>query len=231
MVFTSQKISCPLARISPFLDCLLLISTMVSTSSKIALTKKILFPLSRKSVCTSRMKDIQNYVSTTRKKCFFIENLWKNRKKRCPLARVWFILKNRLSLISLIVSISRKNSEWKKKCFLQTKYSFPLARVKDWLKNMIQLKEKLLPLATVDCYLRKWKKMFSTCQFALVKIWSLASTYISDSFHYEEKLWTKESGFIWLENPFSLAGIKDFVKTNTFPLDGKKLVTTKSLWE
>ena len=112
MVFTSQKISCPLARISPFLDCLLLISIMVSTSSKIALTKKILFPLNRKSVCTSRMKDIQKYVSTTRKKCFFTENLW---KKRCPLAAVWFVLKNRHSLISLIVSISRKNSEWKKK--------------------------------------------------------------------------------------------------------------------
>ena len=158
MVFTSQKISCPLARINPFLDCLLLISIMVSTSSKIALTKKILFPLNRKSVCTRRMKDIQKYVSTTRKKCFFTENLWKNRKKRCPLAAVWFVLKNRHSLISLIVSISRKNSEWKKKCFLQTKYSFPLARMKDWLKNMLQLKNKLLSLIAVDCCPKKMEK-------------------------------------------------------------------------
>ena len=64
MVFISQKISCPLATISSSLDCLLLIPIMVSTSSQIALTKKILFPLSRISVSTSRMKDIEKDVST-----------------------------------------------------------------------------------------------------------------------------------------------------------------------
>ena len=36
--------------------------------------------------------------------------------------------------------------------------------MKDCLKNMIQLKKKLLSLATVVCYLRKWKKMVCTSQ-------------------------------------------------------------------
>ena len=39
--------------------------------------------------------------------------------------------------------------------FHKQKNTFPLAEMKDLLKNMIQLKEKLLPLATVDCYMRK----------------------------------------------------------------------------
>ena len=37
-------------------------------------------------------------------------------------------------------------------------------RNKYWQKNMFQLKEKLLPLAAVDCCLRKWKEMVSTSQ-------------------------------------------------------------------
>ena len=49
-----------LARISPFFEnCELLIPIMVSTSSNIPLTKKILFPLRGKSVSTSRVKDIE----------------------------------------------------------------------------------------------------------------------------------------------------------------------------
>ena len=67
MIFKSQKISSPLARISSFLGCLLIIPIMVSTSRKIALTKEILFPLSRKYVYTNRMKDIEKYVSTIQK--------------------------------------------------------------------------------------------------------------------------------------------------------------------
>ena len=54
----------PLATISSFLDCLLLFPIMVATSSQIALTKKMLFPLSKISVSTSRMKDIEKDVST-----------------------------------------------------------------------------------------------------------------------------------------------------------------------
>ena len=83
-VLTSQKIRCPLARISSFLDCSLLIPIMVATSSKIALTKKILFPLSRKSVCTSRMKDIEKYVSTYGKIASFQKTSKKKSKKQVP---------------------------------------------------------------------------------------------------------------------------------------------------
>ena len=104
MVFNSQKISCPLATISSFLDCLLLFPIMVATSSQIALTKKMLFLLSRISVSTSRMKDIEKEVSTYGKVASFWKISEQNRKNRCPP-------KNRLSLISLIVSISRKNSD------------------------------------------------------------------------------------------------------------------------
>ena len=42
------------------------------------------------------------------------------------------------------------------------KNSFSLAGIKNWLKNMFQLKKKLLPLAAVDCCLRKWKKIVFT---------------------------------------------------------------------
>ena len=104
MVFTSQKISCPQATISSFLDCLLLFPIMVATSSKIALTKKMLFPLSRISVSTSRMKDIEKEVSTYGKVASFWKISEQNRKNRCPP-------KTRLFIISLIVSIRRKNSE------------------------------------------------------------------------------------------------------------------------
>ena len=89
---------------------------------------------------------------------------------------------------------------------------------------MFQLNKKLLPLATVDCYFRKWKKIVSTSQrisFYQLKN-SLASTYIGDGVHYEEKLRTKENGFFWLENPFPIAGKKDFVKKN-FHQTGKKI--------
>ena len=67
MIFTSQIFSSSLARISSFLGCLLIIPIKVSTSRKIAMTKEILFPLSRKYVYTNRMKDIEKYVSTIRK--------------------------------------------------------------------------------------------------------------------------------------------------------------------
>ena len=59
MVSTSQKTSCPLARISSFFEnCFPLIPIMASTSRKIALIKKTPFPLGIKSVSTSQMKDL-----------------------------------------------------------------------------------------------------------------------------------------------------------------------------
>ena len=64
MVFTTQRIRFILARKSFFFEkSFLLISVMVSTSSKIAQTKKILFPPGRESVCTSWMEELKNAVN------------------------------------------------------------------------------------------------------------------------------------------------------------------------
>ena len=88
MVSTSQKISCPLARISSFFEnYFLVITIIVSNSNKIILTKKILFPPGRKSVCTSRIKDIEKYVSNIGKHGFHFKNIWKNRKKLMSTGR------------------------------------------------------------------------------------------------------------------------------------------------
>ena len=68
--------------------------------------------------------------------------------------------------------------------------------MKDWQKNMIQLKEKLLPLATVDCYMRKWKKIVSTSQrisLNMLFLYKLASTYISDGSITREKFQQKKT--------------------------------------
>ena len=76
---------------SSFLDCLLLIPIMVPTGGKIALTKKILFPLTRKFICTSRMKDIEKYASTYRKSASF-QKIFKKIGKKGPHLKVAFHL-------------------------------------------------------------------------------------------------------------------------------------------
>ena len=109
LVSTSQKISCPLARINSFFEnCFFLIPIMFSTSSKIALTKKILFPLGVKSVSTSWMKDIEKYVTTTRKSCFYFKRFLKK------MVSNGASLKTDFYLISIIVSASKKNLRNKK---------------------------------------------------------------------------------------------------------------------
>ena len=88
MASSSQKIRYPLARISSFIEnCFLLIPKMVSTSSKIAFFIKILFPQGRKSFCTSRMNDIEKYVSTISKNFFHCKKFLKNRKKLVSTSR------------------------------------------------------------------------------------------------------------------------------------------------
>ena len=82
MACPSRKTSCPLARMSSFFEnCFLVILIMVSTSSKMALTKEILFPQGRKSVCTIRIKDYEKYVSTIRKSCFRFKKFLKKSPK------------------------------------------------------------------------------------------------------------------------------------------------------
>ena len=145
MVSTSRNISCPLAIMSSFSqNCLLLIPIMVSSSSEISL---FLFPLGRKFICTSRVKNIEKYVSTIRKSCFQFKKSLKKLKKLVSLSRT-------MVRLSVIASTSRKNLVIKK----QTKQIKPRC----YVSNMFQSNEKLLPLVAVDCCLRKWKKMVSS---------------------------------------------------------------------
>ena len=105
MISTSQKISF-------FQNCFLLIPIMISTSSEIELTKKVLFQLGRKSVCTSQLRNIEKYVSILWKSCFHLKKSLKNFKNWYPLAGIWFVLKKiDLPLITIIVFTLRKNSE------------------------------------------------------------------------------------------------------------------------
>ena len=131
---------------------------------------KTLFPIDRNSVSTSQKKDLLKYISTMQKSCFRFKNFLKNfLKNLCLLAGIWFVFKSPQSkidfpLISIIVSTSRKKLGIKQYCFQYKRSSFSLARVKTLLKNMFQLRKNCLPLAAVDCCLKKWKKMVSNCQ-------------------------------------------------------------------
>ena len=126
IVPASQKISCLLARISSFFEnCLFLIPITFSTSSKIALTKKILFPLGRKSFSNSWIKDFEKSVTTIWKSCFYFKKSLKKMVFNGSSSKIDFYL------ISIIASTSRKLAEkyasvgsilWKKK-----KKWFPLA--------------------------------------------------------------------------------------------------------
>ena len=101
---TSQKISCLLARISSFLEnCFFLIPVTFSTSSKIALTKKTLFPLGRNSFSNSWIKDFEKSVTTIRKSCFYFKKSLKKMVFNGSSSKIDFYL------ISIIVSTSRKN--------------------------------------------------------------------------------------------------------------------------
>ena len=134
IVPTSQKISCLLARISSFFEnCLFLIPITFSTSSKIALTKKILFPLGRKSFSNSWIKDFEKSVTTIWKSCFYFKKSLKKMVFNGSFSKIDFYL------ISIIVSTSRKNLRIKQYHLQQTKNMIPLARMKHWLKNMLRL--------------------------------------------------------------------------------------------
>ena len=88
MVSTSQNVSCPLASISSFFkNCFLLITIMVSTSRRLALTKKILFPLGKKPVCTNRMKNIEKYATIIRESCFYFKKSLKKLQKSVSTSR------------------------------------------------------------------------------------------------------------------------------------------------
>ena len=81
---------------------------MVSTSSKIALTKKILFPLGAKSFSTTWMKDIEKYITTIWKSSFYFKKFLKKMVSNDASSKTDFYL------ISIIVSANKKNLRNKK---------------------------------------------------------------------------------------------------------------------
>ena len=74
IISTSQKVSCQLAGMSSFSEnCSLLIPKTVFSlfyQQWNSTDQKVLFPLGRKSSCSSRLKDIEKYVYTIGKSCF-----------------------------------------------------------------------------------------------------------------------------------------------------------------
>ena len=70
--------------------------------------QKILFPLGRKSVCTSRVKDIDKCVSTIRKSCCHFKKYLKKLKKLVSTSRNMVCLKIIFPLISIILATYRK---------------------------------------------------------------------------------------------------------------------------
>ena len=131
---------------------------MISNSSKIALTKKIFVSVVRKFFCTSRIKNIEKYFFNIQKHGFHVKNYIKKLKKIGVHQQEYSSpLKFNFPQISVISSFFFPFS-------ISTKNLISLDGINDWLKNMFQLKKKLLPLAAVDCCLRKWKKMVSTSQ-------------------------------------------------------------------
>ena len=118
-----------------FENCFLLITIKVSTSSKKFLTKKILFPLARKSVCTSWMRDIEKYVSILRKSCFHFKNLWKNFKNQLFTKKSKLFLWRRFSPNSNNDFHLRKNSSDKKTLFSLGRKTVFTSRMKNLFKN------------------------------------------------------------------------------------------------
>ena len=148
IVPASQKISCLLARISSFFEnCLFLIPITFSTSSKIALTKKILFPLGRKSFSNSWIKDFEKSVTTIWKSCFYFKKSLKKWCSMVPLQKLTFtsfqsqppLAENWLKNMLQLAAISEKR---RKNDFHQPENSFPLAEIslpqhEYFLKNWI----------------------------------------------------------------------------------------------
>ena len=116
MVSTIHKISSPLARINSFFEISFpLIPVIDSTSRKIYLIKKTPFSLDRKSVSTSRIKDLlknafplYGKVASILKNLKISENMEKtgvHQQEHISSLKIGF------SQVLIIVSTRRKNSE------------------------------------------------------------------------------------------------------------------------
>ena len=116
MVSTIHKISFPLARINSFFEISFpLIPVIDSTSRKIYLIKKTPFSLDRKSVSTSRIKDLlKNAFPLYGKVASILKNLKiSENMEKTDVHQQEYIssLKIGFSQVLIIVSTSRKNSE------------------------------------------------------------------------------------------------------------------------
>ena len=116
MVSAIHKTSCPPARISSFFEnSFPLIPVIDSTSRKISLIKKTPFPLDRRSVSTSRIKDLlKNAFPLYGKVASILKNLKisENMEKTGVHQQEYISsLKIGFSQVLIIVSTSRKNSE------------------------------------------------------------------------------------------------------------------------
>ena len=135
MFFNSQKINCPLARMKSFSqNRFLLIPITVSTSSKIALTKK-------------------NTFSTRQKTSSFFENCdccrngingFHQPKNLFSLIKIWSFFKNWLLLNSVTVFAQRKNSELTKTISTRKNVRFHQPEWRNLLKNTFLLDGKKL---------------------------------------------------------------------------------------
>ena len=99
---------------------------------------------------------------------------------------------------------------------------------------MFHLKEKVLPLATVDCCLRKWKKIISTSQInscppvKLCFLWKLFSSNSNDGFHKYKNNSDQKTMFPLDRKSVCTSRMKDLLK-NMFLLYGKVAPTLKNL--
>ena len=107
---------------------------------------------------------VEKYVSTIQKSCFHFKESLKKSKIGIHQQEYGLSSKIDFHLISMTVLTSREKLAIAQQCFQQTKNSFPLARINDWRNKYVQLKEKLLPLGAVNCFLKKWKKLVPTSQ-------------------------------------------------------------------
>ena len=135
MISTSQKVSCTLAIMSCFSqNCFFLIPTMVSTSSKIVLTKIYCFHYAENPFVLAGWRILINTFPLYGKAASALKKL----KKLVSTSRNMVRLKTDFPLISVIVfrlfQVDCCLRKWKKIVFTRPKISF------HWLKHGLSLK-------------------------------------------------------------------------------------------
>ena len=97
------------------------------------------------------------------RKCCFSCSVWKYHKNWCSLAGIYFVFKNWLPQVSIIVSTSRKN------CFQLTKNFFPLARKSVFISSNMPFLLKLASTSFSDSFHLEEKRLNKRKQFLLAR--------------------------------------------------------------